>query len=767
MSRKIKIEPYKGPAGGWGSMHSVARHMKDEGMLVRGAPVLAKQNKPDGFACVSCAWAKPDPAHPAEFCENGAKATFWELTSERNPPEAFLRHTVSEMRGWSDYELEKAGRLTHPMRFNHETDRYEAVGWDEAFAEIGAELAAIRQQDPKGVVFYTSGRASLETSYMYQLFARLYGNNNLPDSSNMCHESTSVALPESIGVAVGTVTLEHFEKADALFFFGQNVGSNSPRMLHQLEEAKKRGAAIVSFNPLRERGLERFTNPQDPVQMATRGETRISDAYHQVRPGGDIAVLAGMSKWLFEADLRATADGEDPVLDHDFLAEHTHGLSAFRDFIEALDWNDLEREAGLSRDEIEAAARIYASANGVIGVYGMGLTQHRLGVDTVQMLVNLLLLRGNVGKDGAGICPVRGHSNVQGQRTVGISEKPELVPLDRLAEQYGFEPPREEGMSTVDACRGIIEGRVSAFLGLGGNFLRAVPERELMEANWPRMRLNVQIATKLNRSHLFNGKRAYLLPCLGRTEHDEQATGPQVVTIEDSTSCIRVSKPVHPPASEMLRSEPAIVAGIAMATLPDNPNVPWRDWVGDYARIREAIAGTYPDIFHDFNTRMFEKGGFRKPVPADERVWKTDTGRANFKLPKALGASFDNGNDDTVLRLITLRSNDQFNTTVYGYRDRFRGIEGTRMVVLLNGEDMERFGIRDGEMLGMETAVGDGVIRRMSGFRATRYDIPKGSCGAYYPECNALVPLWQYAEKSKVPAAKSVPVRLLRDLAHA
>ncbi|GHC72472.1 FdhF/YdeP family oxidoreductase [Limoniibacter endophyticus] len=755
MTEKEKIEPYDGPAGGWGSLNSVRRHAL-EANAVSAVPTLLKQNKPDGFACVSCAWAKPAHPRPAEFCENGAKATFWELTGDRATPTFFAQHTIQELRSWSDHALEKSGRLTHPMRYNSLTDHYEAVDWETAFAEIGSELALIRQNDPKRAIFYTSGRASLETSYMYALFARLYGNNNLPDSSNMCHESTSVGLLDSIGVPVGTVTLDHFEKADALFFFGQNVGSNSPRMLHQLKEASDRGAAIVTFNPLRERGLERFTDPQNPVQMLTGGETIISRAYYQLRPGGDIAAISGMCKWLLDQDRQGK-----PTLDQAFINEHCHGFEEFVRFLDDLAWTEIEQESGLSKTQIEEAAAIYANARRVIAIYGMGITQHKLGVQSVHMLVNFLLMRGNIGREGAGICPVRGHSNVQGQRTVGISEKPELVPLDKLADQFDFAPPREQGTTTIEACERIIDGEVDAFVGLGGNFLRAVPERELMEANWPRMRLSVQIATKLNRGHLFTGEVGYLLPCLGRIEIDRQASGPQVVTIEDSTSMIHVSKPMREPASEHLLSEPKIVAEIAKACLPPNQSVPWDDWIADYGRIRDAIAQTYPAIFHDFNQRMHQPGGFRKPIAADERKWNTQSGKANFLIPSALHASFDDGRDPNIFRLITLRSNDQFNTTVYGYRDRFRGIEGTRMVVFLNGEDMARLGIAEGELIGMESAADDGVERRMRGFRATRYNIPRGSCGAYYPEANALIPLWQHAERSQVPAAKSVPVRLL------
>jgi oxidoreductase alpha (molybdopterin) subunit len=756
MQANQRIRYYSGPAGGWGSVKSLFRNALRSRVRLATADALVRQNKPKGFACVSCAWAKPAKPHPAEFCENGAKATFWELTSRRATPEFFSAHTATELRTWDDHHLEMTGRLTHPLRFNHVSDRYERVDWDEAFREIGRELEKIQTQDPKQVVFYASGRASLEASYMYQLLARLYGNNNLPDSSNMCHESTSVALPESIGQPVGTVRLDDFEHADAIFFFGQNPGSNSPRMLHQLQEASKRGCSIVTFNPLRERGLERFTNPQSPSEMLTGHQTRISERYYPVKAGGDIAAIVGMCKSLFE---REAASGD--ILDHAFLSQHTQGFEAFRTFVEEQSWAVIEKEAGITRSDMEEAAAIYARSNAVMGIYGMGLTQHKLGVTTIQTLVNLLLLRGNIGRPGAGICPVRGHSNVQGQRTVGISEKPSLVPLDKLAELYRFDPPREEGLTTVDACRAILNGDVKGFVGLGGNFLRAVPETGPMEEAWPRMRLTVQVATKLNRSHLFNGEVAYLLPCLGRLERDEQASGPQVVTIEDSTSCFHASVGRYRPVSDHLRSEPAIIAGIAKAALRRNPKVPWDDWVADYGKVRDAIEATYPKLFKDFNRRMWTPGGMEKPLSARERKWETESGRANFKLPQALSASFDMGNDPDVLRLITLRSNDQFNTTIYGYRDRFRGIEGTRDVLFLNRQDMIRLKIEDGAQVSLQTVAGDNVSRTLSGLRAVEYDIPPGCCGAYYPECNVLIPLWQHAEKSKVPAAKSVPVRVV------
>lgn len=613
------------------------------------------------------------------------------------------------------------------------------------------------------MTFYASGRASLETSYMWALMARMYGSQNLPDSSNMCHESTSVGLKQSLGAPVGTVLLEDFEAADAIFFFGQNVGSNSPRLLHDLQKAARRGAPIVTFNPLKEAGLERFKNPQSPFQMLTGDETKISSEYYQLKAGGDLAAITGLCKGLIEADDAAAAANGLPVLDHSFIAEHTQGFEAFAAFCRDTAWSEIERHCGLSRAEIEKAAATYAAAPAVICVYGMGLTQHVLGVQNVHMVCNLLMLRGNVGRPGAGPCPVRGHSNVQGQRTVGITEKPELAPLDILKAQYDFEPPRQKGWNTVEACEALLDGRMTAFLGLGGNFLRAVPDSPRIEAAWRRQKLTVQIATKLNRGHLVCGQVAYLLPCLSRIERDTQATGDQIVSVEDSSSCIHASFGDRTPASPRLMSEAAIVGEIAKATLPPNPKLDWDAWVGDYALVREAIEATYPQWFEGFNQRFHQPGGFHRPNKARERNFsEAPGGEANFYKPTALSATgFADANG--VFRLMTLRSNDQFNTTVYGYEDRFRGVSGARDILFVNRADMQRLGLVEGQRAGLATVADDDVERTMSNLRVTGYDIPEGCLGTYYPECNVLVPLGHHAEGSKTPASKSVPVRIVVD----
>uniref|UniRef100_Q07KF4 Oxidoreductase alpha (Molybdopterin) subunit n=1 Tax=Rhodopseudomonas palustris (strain BisA53) TaxID=316055 RepID=Q07KF4_RHOP5 len=747
---------YDGPAGGWGSLRGIAQIFGREWSTPAVTETLLRQNKPEGFMCVSCSWAKPADYHTFEFCENGAKATLWELTTKRCTPDFFAAHKLTELRTWDDYDLEQQGRLTHPLRYDRATDRYVACSWDAAFAAIGQELRAL---DPKSAVFYSSGRASLETSYLYALFARLYGHNNLPDSSNMCHETTSVALKKLIGVGVGTVVFDDLAKADAIFFFGQNTGSNSPRFLHPLQDAAKRGVPIVTFNPVREKGLETFVNPQNPAEMLTGHETQISSQYHQVKIGGDIAVLTGICKNVFAADDAAKASGRR-VLDADFIARHTHGLHDFEAKVRATSWEEIEAQSGLSRAAIEAAAQVYVEADRVIGIYGMGLTQHVHGFDNVAMLVNMLLLKGNIGREGSGISPVRGHSNVQGQRTVGISEKPELVPLDKLAKLFDFEPPRDKGMNTVETCEGLRAGEVKAFIGLGGNFLRAIPERAEMEDAWTRMRLTVQIATKLNRSHLVNGEIAYLLPCLGRTEEDIQASGPQAVTMEDTFSCIHGSIGRRTPASEHLKSEPAIVAGLAKATLPANPQVKWDEWVADYCRVRDLIAETYPDMFADFNARMFTPGGFYRGNTARERIWKTESGKAEFTTPETMTSV---GFDDAPgrFRLLTMRSNDQFNTTIYGLSDRLRGIEGTRQVLLMNPLDIQRAGLVEGQMVTLVSDADDRVHRQAGPLKVTPFRLPEGCVGSYYPEMNLLIPLSHHDQQSKTPAYKSVPVRIV------
>lgn len=754
---RVRGKPGTRVAAGWAALRELALLMLREKSFFRSSFAFLRQNKPGGFACVGCAWTKPRQPQAIEICESGGKATAWELTRKTISPEFFADRSLAALERWSDYDLENLGRLTHPLKWDSTADTYRPIGWDRAFSEIGSELRAF---DPKAVIFYMCGHASLETAYLYQLFGRLVGSNNFPNSSNMCHESTSVALPQAIGDPVGTVILEDFEKTDCIFFFGQNTGTNSPRFLNPLQRAARRGVPIVTFNPIREPGLERFRNPQS-IQMATLASTPISSQYYQVRVGGDAAAILGICKALFEQDQVARQRGDRPAIDHDFIREHTEGFDGFARVVRTLTWEEIERRSGIRRKQLETVADVYAHSTKTIFCYGMGLTQHPAGVENVRLLCNLMFLRGSIGKPGAGLCPVRGHSNIQGQRTVGIGEKPELVPLDKLAALYRFEPPRDRGMNTVDSCEAIVDARAKAFVGMGGNFLRAVPDTALMEAAWRKLELTVQVATKLNRSHIIHGKKAYLLPCLGRIERDEQASGPQAVTVEDATGCIHASVGHAEPASPHLLSEPKIVAELAKATVPSKGDVDWDGWVADYSRIREAIARTYPEIFHDFNKHMWAPGGFHRPLKARIRQWNTPNKKANFLTP----ADFFERHEETaerqdIFELITLRSNNQFNTTVYGIKDRYREVFESRLVLLMNPADMRRLEIEEGEKVDVLGDGGDGVERRVNGLCVLPYNIATNCCAGYYPECNALIPWWHYAKDSKTPAAKLVHVRV-------
>ncbi|OYY91702.1 MAG: formate dehydrogenase [Sphingomonas sp. 28-66-16] len=747
-----------GAAGGWGSMRGMARTLRETHptpMVVRS---LGRMNKPRGVMCVSCAWPKPANYSAFEFCENGAKATMWELTSARCTPEFWKNpaHSVTALRAWKDHDLEKTGRLTHPLRYNAETDRYEEVSWDEAFAAIGATLQALPRES---AVFYASGHAGLEASYLYALLARAYGNNNLPQSSNMCHETTSVGLTKVIGSPVGTIVWDDLAETDAFFFFGQNPGTNSPRFLHPMKDLKDRGGKIITFNPVIEQGLVSFVDPQNPLAMLTGKETKISDQYHQLKAGGDVAAILGLCKCVVEADDAARAAGKADVIDHAFVAQHTTGFDAFIQSCRDASWAEIERESGLTEAALREAGDVYIAAEKVIGVYGMGLTQHTHGALNIAMLVNLLLLRGNIGRPGAGCCPVRGHSNVQGQRTVGIAEKTKLVPLDKLKELFGFDPPTRDGMNIVEATEALFEGKVKAFVSLGGNLVRAVPDQQRMETAWAAQELTVMVSTKLNRSHLFPARQAYILPCLGRFEEDMQATGNQSVTTEDSFSMISASIGHREPPSAMLKSELAIVTGIAKAAVPPMPGLKWDDWTADYSLVRDLIEKTYPDDFRDFNARMYEAGGFYRGNGAHERIWKTPEGKAVFTTPGQLNSL---GFQDAPgrYRLITLRSNDQFNTTIYGYSDRLRGLEGSRDIVLMCPEDIDAAGLTNGQTVTLITDVDDGQDRRLAGLTLTAYKLPLGTIAGYYPECNVLVPVQHHDALSKTPASKSVPVRI-------
>ena len=749
------VKPYDSPAGGWGALRATAKAVREQMDLGAAPLLLYRTNKPGGFDCPGCAW--PDKEHTStfQFCENGAKAVTWEATRKRVPPSFFAAHTVSELLGWSDYDLENEGRLTHPLAYDAATDTYQAIAWEDAFERIGTVLRAL--PDPNMVEFYTSGRASNEAAFLFQLFAREYGTNNFPDCSNMCHEATSVGLPQSIGIGKGTVSLEDFDLCDLIISIGHNPGTNHPRMMGTLHEAARRGVPIIVFNPLRERALERFADPQNTREMGTLGSTPIATSYYQVKVGGDAAALAGIMKALVEMD--RGADGSDPVIDHDFIRTHTEGFEALARQLDATAWDAIESASGLQAQDLRAVAAAYARARATIVSYGMGVTQHTRGTANVQQIANLLLLRGNIGKPGAGICPLRGHSNVQGDRTVGITEKPGPALLAGIERTFRFTPPAAHGHDAVAAMQAIIDGRSKVLISLGGNLAVALPEPQRCLPAMRRLELAVHVATKLNRSHLLIGRQALLFPCLGRTEVDIQASGPQSVTVEDSMSMVHALTGTLEPASPMLRSEPAIVAGMAAATLPAT-RVRWFELIADYDRIRDAIESVFPD-FKDFNQRIRIPGGFRLPLAATQRIWSTPSGKAEFKAVPSLRDATGPG-EGAVLLLATIRSHDQYNTTIYGLDDRYRGIFGRRDVVFMNAADLAANGIAHGDAVDVETALPSGETGRLLGFTAVAHDIARGSVAAYYPEANCLVPLDHHDRQSGTPAYKSVPVRIRR-----
>jgi formate dehydrogenase major subunit len=757
------FEPYESPAGGWGALRATAQALREQSIALKGSKALLSMNQPDGFDCPGCAW--PDPKHTSsfEFCENGAKAVSFELTKRTVTREFFAAYTVSELERQSDYWLEEQGRLTEPMRYDHATDRYQPISWEEAFAMIGAHLRAL--ESPDRADFYTSGRTSNEAAFLYQLFVRRFGTNNFPDCSNMCHEATSVGLPESIGIGKGTVLLEDFEKTDAIFVIGQNPGTNSPRMMTSLRQASRRGVPIVAMNPLRERALERFAAPQDPVEMLTLTSTRIASEYCQVRVGGDVAALKGVMKLVLEAHQAAIQVGDEPVLDLPFIEQHTLGFEALADDLRRTPWDDILRVSGLPRAQIERVGRIYMQAKSVIICYGMGLTQHRYGTQNVQQIANLLMLRGNFGRPGAGICPVRGHSNVQGDRTMGIDDKPGAALLGQIEKVFGFHPPQHHGRTVVDTVQAIVDGRSDVFIALGGNFVAAVPDAEIVKAAMRRLKLTVGINTKLNRGHVVHGEEALILPCLARSDIDIQASGRQSITVEDSMSMVHASNGLVTPPSPNLKSEVSIVCGMARATLPGS-GIDWDALEANYDLIRDKIEAVFPKLFADFNARIRIPGGFHLHIGPRSREWNTKNGRANFLVCDGIGEDPGIANP-AALQLATIRSHDQYNTTIYGLDDRYRGVFGGRMVVFMNKDDMADRQIEPDALVELESVTDGGDVRRTaSGFKVRPYNIPRGSIAAYYPETNNLLPLSHHDKKSKTPSAKSIPV-LVRPMARA
>jgi molybdopterin-dependent oxidoreductase alpha subunit len=762
MDKKAQVTEYTNPAGGWGALVSTAKQLMFQGIPIKGAKTLLKANQKHGFDCPGCAWPDPEHASSFEFCENGVKAIAAEATSKRVTPEFFAKHSVSWLLQQSDYYLEGQGRLTHPMGYNPLTDHYEAISWGDAFAQIAGQLQAL--DSPDEAAFYTSGRASNEAAFLYQLFVREYGTNNFPDCSNMCHEASGYALTETIGIGKGTVKLEDFHLADAIFIFGQNPGTNHPRMLGELRAAAKRGAKIVSINPLRERGLEKFAFPQSPVEMLTGSSTAISSMYLQPKIGGDLAAIKGIIKFVVEQHDQAVASNAAPILDLGFIAEHTYGFETFVADIRLESWELILQESGLSKAELEAAAQVFINSPKVICTWGMGLTQHKHSVATIQQVVNLLLLGGHLGRPGAGACPVRGHSNVQGNRTVGITEQASPAFLDRLQQVFGFAPPRENGYDVVATIEAMLAGKVKVFVGLGGNFVAASPDTQFTEQALQQCEMTVQISTKLNRSHLVHGKQALILPCLGRTEIDQQQSGPQLVTVEDSMSMVHGSAGINAPASKTIMSEPAIVAHMAQAALPHS-KIDWLNLIADYDRIRDMIEAVLPDFNH-YNERVRQPGGFYLPNSAAMRRWRTATAKANFttsaiptNLPYHRAVQV---NSDRVFNLMTTRSHDQYNTTIYGLDDRYRGVFGQRRVVFVNRQDIELLGMKAGEWVDITTVSDDGIERQVKKFLLVEYNIPQGCIAGYYPETNPLVPLSSLGDLSRTPTSKSIPVILTR-----
>ncbi|WP_416391538.1 FdhF/YdeP family oxidoreductase [Alloalcanivorax xenomutans] len=756
---RLRFKPYKGPAAGWGALRAVTDHWFESKQPFKNLYAMVKTNQSNGFDCPGCAWGESPESGMINFCENGAKAVNWEATSRRVDAAFFEKYSVTELLQQDDYWLEFQGRITEPMVYDRRTDHYKPIDWEGAFALIARHLNGL--ESPNEASFYTSGRASNEAAYLYQLFVRAFGTNNFPDCSNMCHEASGVALIESIGTGKGTVTFADFDKADALFLFGQNPGTNHPRMLEPIRDAVKRGAQVAVFNPLKERGLERFQAPQDPLEMLTQTSSPLNTAYFRPALGGDMAAVRGMVKWLLQWDREAQASGGEAVFDHDFIAQHTDGMEQYLAMVDTTSWEQIEAQSGISRDILEQAARIHRDSKRVIICWAMGITQHKHSVATVQEIANLQLLRGQFG-EGAGLCPVRGHSNVQGDRTVGIADEPPAALLDALEKRFGFTPPREPGYNVITTLQAMVAGKIKVFLALGGNFAQATPDTARTHEALGSCELTVQISTKLNRSHLICGNEALILPCLGRTDIDEQADGPQGVTVEDSFSMVHLSHGQLRPLSKQMRSEPAIIAGIAEATLGKTP-VDWSALVENYDRIRDLIQDTIPG-FDDFNARLKTPGGFYLGNPARDRQWHTESGRAQL-VSHALPATLvdaetlaSGAKPDLVLQ--TLRSHDQYNTTIYGLHDRYRGVHGGRKVVFINRADLERLGFQHGDKVDVVSLWRDSEERRVSDFTLLEYDVPAGQAAAYYPETNPLVPMDSYGDGSFTPTSKLIAIRL-------
>ena len=749
---KPRFKAYEQPAGGWGAAAATAKILLEQSVVAKGSRALLAMNQPGGFKCPSCAFPDAECKKTLDFCENGAKALAFEATKFRVTREFFEKHTVSELMEQSDYWLEMQGRLTEPMRYDADTDRYVPCDWDSAFALIGSHLRAL--ESPHQAEFYTSGRTPNEAAFLYSIFVREFGTNNFPDCANMCHEPTSRGLPPAIGVGKGTVILEDFAHAEAIFVMGHNSGTNAPRMMTALVEARKRGIPIVVVNPMPERAFIRFTEPQDIVQMATFGSTPVASEFVHIRIGGDLALLKGIMKVIFERE----AQGEK-IIDQDFIRQHTAGMEAVRDDALSQAWPEIVRVSGVSEEQIRRCAEIYIRSRATVICYGMGLTQHQQSSKLTQQVANLLLLKGNFGKPGAGISPIRGHSNVQGDRTVGIDEKPSQAYLDRVRDVFGFEPPRAHGHHTVESVAAMQDGTAKVFIGLGGNFVRAVPDTDRSYAAMRNLALTVAITTKLNRGHLVHGRDALILPVIARSEAIHTAAGEQFVTIEDSMSNVTASRGVLPPASPDLLSAVEIVCRMARATLPGS-KVSWESYIDDYGAIRDKIAEVYPALYSGFSEKIKSPNGFHLDVAPRRLVWLTPNGKANFLPFPGLDVDVP-VSDPGMLRLATVRSHDQFNTTIYSFNDRYRGVRDSRMVLFMNVDDRIERGLEPRANIALETISSDGVQRRVEGLTVLDYPMPRGSVAGYFPELNPLLPLEYHDKISGTPAAKSIPVRVV------
>ena len=742
----LKVGPRKHKAAGIEAITHSMEHIARESGLVRGNQILLQLNQKDGFDCPGCAWPDPsDKRSRFEYCENGAKAVAEETTLKRVTPEFFAQHSLSEIASWDDMKIGKSGRLTHPMVLDEGATHYRPIAWDEAFALIAEELGAL--DSPDEAIFYTSGRTSNEAAFLYQLFVRMLGTNNLPDCSNMCHESSGWAMGEAIGIGKGTVKLKDFGKADCILIIGQNPGTNHPRMLSALRAARKNGAEIISINPLPEAGLLAFSHPQHPTEMIAPVE--LTTQFLPVKINGDVALLKGIMKAMLSYE--AAAPGK--VLDREFIIEHTAGFANFQAQLRAEKWSEIVEQSGISRQEIGKAAALIARSKRVIACWAMGLTQHKNAVANIQEVLNLLLLGGNIGRAGTGPCPVRGHSNVQGDRTMGIYEKPQPTFLDALEREFNFKAPREAGFDVVESIKAMHDGRARVFFAMGGNFLSATPDTNYTAQALRNCNLTVHVSTKLNRAHCVTGKRALILPCLGRTELDEQASGPQFVSVENSMGVVHASRGKLEPASEFLKSEPAIVAELALAVL-GGAKLDWRAFADDYDAIRARIERVIPG-FENYNERVRTPEGFYLPNGARERVWLTPNGKANFSVHRIepLEVAADE------LLMMTIRSHDQFNTTIYGMDDRYRGVYNERRVIFMHRDDIKSRGLAAGDKVDI-TSNYDDQVRVAALFVVVEYDIPRGCAATYFPETNALVSVNDVADKSNTPASKSVRIRV-------